>query len=102
MNDERAGLPSASSWSRYERCAGSYQLEIEAKRLGQSVDRPTRWSASGTKIHAWLAGEKTELSESELKTAKFLQERAQEQVERIFQGKSYKVLKEKRLWLNAP
>lgn len=102
MSDERKGLPSASSWRRFELCKGSYQLELEAKRLGQAVDRPTRWSADGSKIHASMVpGSTVELTESQAKTAKFLAERSTDQLERIFQGQAYHVLREKRLWLNG-
>jgi Protein of unknown function (DUF2800) len=99
MIDERKGLPSASSWRRYELCTGSYQLEKEAQRLGQAVERPTRWSADGSLGHAALAGEKVELPESLATTVGFLNERSHEQLERIFQGTEYLTLREKRLWL---
>jgi hypothetical protein len=93
MDDERQGLPSASSWRRYELCHGSYQLGLEAKRLDQEAHKYSQDAESGARIHAHLAGEKVELSESEAKTAGFLAERAQEQVERIFGGKPYKQAK---------
>lgn len=103
--DERKGLPSASHWRRYELCAGSWQLEQEAKRLGQaafSVQNPE--ARRGSRIHAYLAGVPDEdgseikLTESEQETADFLQERAQEQIKRIFGDQPVSVLKEKRLW----
>ena len=102
MDDERKGFPSASSWRRRELCAGSWQLEGEAERIGQSAHLESEDAASGTRIHAALAGEKVELSESEATTARFLEERAQEQVERIFQGQPFKTLRETRLWLTEP
>lgn len=82
--DERAGLPSGSDWHRFELCAGSYQLAQEAKRLGQEAHRTSLEAASGTKIHAWLAGLDVELTESEATSAQFLRERADDQVRRIF------------------
>jgi hypothetical protein len=36
-SDERLSLPHASAWRRYELCGGSWQLEQEAKRLGQAA-----------------------------------------------------------------
>lgn len=100
MTDERKGLPSASSWRRYESCAGSWQLEQEAARIGQSAHVESEDAAKGDRIHAWLAGQKLELVESEATTAAFLKERADWQVERIFEGKEYQQLREKRLWLH--
>ena len=100
MDDERKGFPSASSWRRRELCAGSWQLEGEAERIGQSAHLESEDAASGTRIHAALAGEKVELSESEATTVRFLKERADWQVERIFEGKEYQTLREKRLWLH--
>ena len=103
--DERLGLPSASSWHRYELCAGSWQLEQEAKRLGQVAHETSPQAERGTLIHAYLAGEPDEdgkeiiLTDSEQATADFLQERAQEQALRIFGDEPTQQLNEKRLWL---
>ena len=102
LDSDRRGLPSASSWNRYERCAGSWALEQEAKRLGQEAHKSSAAAARGTQIHAYLAGEKVELSEADQKTADFLKERAEEQVHRIFGDQPVNVLKEKRLWLKLP
>ena len=102
MSDERRGLPSASNWRRYELCHGSWALEQEAKRIGQEAHKSSAAAARGSLIHAWLAGEKVELSEADQKTADFLKERAEEQVRRIFGDQPVNVLKEKRLWLNMP
>ena len=102
MDDERKGLPSASSFRRYELCAGSWQLEQEAKRIGQEAHKSSPAATRGTQIHAYLAGEKVELSLADQKTADFLKERAEEQVKRIFGDSQVNVLKEKRLWLKLP
>lgn len=99
--DERAGLPSGSGWRRYELCPGSYQLGQQAKALGQEAHAlPTSENVRGTRIHAWLAGSKIELSDSEQISADFLAERALEQVNRIF-GPTTTTgqIIEKRLWL---
>jgi RecB family exonuclease len=105
--DERLGLPSASSWRRYELCAGSWQLETEARVLGQSAHETSPQAERGALIHAWLAGAVDEdgneikLDDSEQQTADFLQERAQEQVTRIFGDEPTQELAEKRLWLTV-
>jgi tetratricopeptide (TPR) repeat protein len=105
--DERLGLPSASSWRRYELCAGSWQLESEARRLTQLAHETSPAAERGRLIHGYLAGEIDEngdqikLDESEQQTASFLQERATEQVHRIFGDEPTLELAEKRLWLTV-
>jgi Protein of unknown function (DUF2800) len=101
MTNERRGLPSASSFRRFELCAGSWQLEQEAERLGQSAHVTSPEAESGIRIHAWLAGEKVELSDTEGITAQFLNARGLEQIERIFQGEECNQVREKRLWLKV-
>jgi len=98
-NDERAGLPSASAWPRYEACPGSWQLEQKAHELGQVACPPNQWTQRGERIHAWLADEAVELSEEERATAELLLGRATEQRRRIFGDEEVAELKEKRLWL---
>ena len=100
MDDERRRLPSASPWPSYELCAGKFQLEQEAARIGQSAHVESEDAAKGDRIHAWLAGQKLELVESEATTAANLKERGDWQVERIFEGQEYKQLREKRLWMH--
>jgi PD-(D/E)XK nuclease superfamily len=105
--DERLGRPSASSWRRYELCAGSWQLETEARQLGQAAHETSPAAQRGSLIHAYLAGVVDEdgteikLDESERQTADFLQERATEQVKRIFGDEPTLELAEKRLWLTV-
>lgn len=102
MNDERLGLPSASSWRRFELCQGSYQLGLKAQELDQVAHKEGAAAAEGTRIHAWLAGEPgIKLSASEAETAEFLLERATEQRVRIFGETEVSELKEKRLWLEV-
>jgi hypothetical protein len=98
-DDERGGLPSASAWRRFELCAGSYQLGLEAERLGQEAHKSSPDAVSGTRIHAKLAGQEVELSESEAQSAGFLRERADDQVQRIFGDITPERITEKRLWL---
>jgi Protein of unknown function (DUF2800) len=105
--DERLGLPSASAWHRYELCAGSWQLEAEARQLGQAAHETSPAAERGALIHAYLAGVVDEdgteikLDESEQQTADFLQKRATEQVHRIFGDEPTLELAEKRLWLTV-
>jgi hypothetical protein len=102
--DERLGLPSASNWRRYELCAGAFQLECEARRLGQLAHETSPQAQRGTRIHAYLGGtvdedgKPIELSEEEQRTADFLQERSQDQVARLFGDAPWQQLDEKRLW----
>jgi hypothetical protein len=103
--EERKGLPHAADWRRYELCAGSRALEIEARRLGQVAHTDSPSARQGTRIHAYLAGQTDEdgkeiaLSAEEQTTADFLQDRATEQARRIFGEEPYRQLDEKRLWL---
>src|SRR5260370_39220990 len=105
MNNDRENLPSASAFRRYELCAGSFQLEQEAKRLNQEAHVGSPAAKRGTLIHAYLAGEVDEdgtdikLDDSEQQTADFLQELATDQVHRIFGDEPTLELAEKRLWL---
>jgi len=104
MNDDRQNLPSASAWRRYELCPGSFQLQLEAEKLGQAAHEDSPAAQRGTRIHAYLAGElwdgePVELDEDEQRTADFLQERSQDQVKRIFGEDPTQQLNEKRLWL---
>jgi Protein of unknown function (DUF2800) len=106
--DERLGLPSASAWHRYELCAGSWQLEAEARQLGQAAHETSPAAQRGSLIHAYLAGVPDEdgneikLNEDEERTADFLRERAVEQVARIFgDNHDWLQLNETRLWLEV-
>lgn len=63
--DERNGLPSASGLERIALCPGSWRLESLCPRDEGGED-----AASGTRIHAFLAGEDIELSDDELNLAK--------------------------------
>jgi Protein of unknown function (DUF2800) len=97
--DEREGLPTASPWRRYELCSGSYQLTQQAIALGQEACKKSEAADSGDRIHAWLEAKKVELSQSEMQTAQFLKERADDQVVRIFGDAKTMVLYEQRYWL---
>ena len=107
MNDDRQNLPSASAFRRYELCHGSFQLEQEAWRLGQAAHEASVAAERGTRIHAYLAGQPDEdgkeivLTDTEETTADFLQERATDQINRIFGDQAVQQLNEKRLWLTV-
>jgi hypothetical protein len=103
--DERQGLPSASSWRRYELCAGSWQLENEARQLKQAAHERSPDAQRGELIHAWLAGIPDEdgkeivLSDAERQTAESLLERGSGERIRIFGDEPVQQLNEHRLWL---
>lgn len=98
--DERMGLPSASNFHRYEKCPGSFQLEREARRIGQAAHQGGEAASRGTRIHRWLEDpESITLPAEELELANSLKERGDEQVRRIFGDEPYTELREKRLWL---
>lgn len=111
--DERRGQPSASAFPRYDICKGSYQMECEARRLGQVAHIGGKDAERGTRIHAWLAengpgaiavpeDKRTILEGQDLDDAMFLDARALEQSQRIFgDGTPVRTLKEKRLWLKT-
>ena len=71
--NERLGRPSASAWRRYELCSGSYQLEQQAKELGQEAHTKSPEADSGDRIHARLAGQEITLTDAETETARFLE-----------------------------
>jgi CRISPR/Cas system-associated exonuclease Cas4 (RecB family) len=104
-SDERLSLPHASAWRRYELCGGSWQLEQEAKRLGQAAHGASPVAKRGVLKHAFLAGQPDEdgkeivLTDTEEATVNFLQERAQGEVQRIFGEEPTQELNEQRLWL---
>ncbi len=100
--DERRGMPSASSFYRYRQCAGSWTLEQEAKKLGQSWNPHNKDTDKGTRIHSYLSNpDSIKLEGEEINDALFLKSRAEEQVTRIFgQSKGdLHELREKRLFL---
>lgn len=65
-SDERAGLPSASNFERLAACPGSWWWAKQAPEAEETED-----AATGTRIHAYLAGEITadKLTEEEIHTA---------------------------------
>jgi Protein of unknown function (DUF2800) len=97
--DEREGLPTASPWRRYELCAGSYQLTQQAIALGQEACKKSEAADSGDRIHTWLEAKQVELGPSEMQTAQFLKERADDQVVRIFGDAKTMIKYEQRYWL---
>lgn len=93
----RKNLPSASSMERHDLCSGSFLLE-------QSVaEKTTNDSDSGTKVHAWLAGQPgIVLTDEELKTAERCTQLADEVSLKVLGVKvndSHTLIREQRLWI---
>ena len=99
MNNDSQVLPTASPFGRYERCPASWQLEQEAKRIGQEAYKKSAAADSGDRKHGWLAGQPVELLPLELEDAQFLKERGDDQVTRIFGDAQTETLVEQRLWM---
>jgi hypothetical protein len=97
--DERNGLPSASSFYRYQLCPGSWQMELKARELGVVAHSESAAAMRGTLIHSYLAGEAVQLEPKDRELAEFLRDRASAQVLRLFGSEKLSFLTEKRLWL---
>ena len=96
MSDERLGLPSASSASRYAACLGSWQLE---KQIAEGV--ATNDANIGNRIHAALALEPVDnLTSDETWTIDRCREQELELVKATFPEATEEpnVWREKRLW----
>ena len=95
MNDERRGLPSASSAQRYAFCPGSFLLE-------QSVQEPDAAGADaqiGNRIHGFLAGEKINLDDDEAKLAAICFSQEVEIAKAVFPFQErLTIIRERRLW----
>ena len=93
MSDEREGLPSASAFSRYALCPGSWALE-------QSVpeERTSEDAAIGNRIHAALAGEQIELSDDENRIAELCNEHEARLIIETFGPVVMSPVREERLW----
>jgi hypothetical protein len=96
MSDERLGLPSASSASRYAACLGSWQLE---KQIAEGA--ATHDATIGNRIHSALALEPVEnLTSDETWTIDRCREQELELVKATFPEATEEpnVWREKRLW----
>ena len=96
MSDERLGLPSASSASRYAACLGSWQLE---KQIAEGP--ATKDATIGNRVHAALAMEPVEnLTSDETWTIDRCREQEHELVKATFGNSTEEpnVFREKRLW----
>jgi len=99
-NDERKGLPSGSAWRRFELCSGSYQLGLEAERLGQVAHKSSAEAQSGERRHAAMVpGANVVLEGVEETDVAFMRERSNDQIARIFGEEPIRELWEKRFWL---
>jgi hypothetical protein len=94
MSDERGGLPSASSASRYAACLGSYDLERQVAEVESTTD-----AAIGNRIHAALALELVnDLTTDETWIIDRCREQEAELVANTFGGYETNCFREKRLW----
>jgi hypothetical protein len=96
MNDERLGLPSASSASRYAACLGSWQLE---KQIAEGP--ATNDATIGNRIHAALAKDHVkDLTEDEMEIVLRCSAQEEDLVKVTFAGSEEEpnVFREKRLW----
>ncbi len=97
LKAERQNMPSASGYSRLLNCPGSWALEQKCEK-----DEGSPEATSGTRIHAWLAGEtvEPELTMQEMDTAlmcRSLEESAIGEWSR--RSPMYSILREERLYL---
>lgn len=98
-DQEALGLPSASGYTRLRMCPGSRALEAQCP-----PEPDTEESTSGTKIHAWLAGElkDEDLTMDELDTAQMCRQLEDEAIAHWERGGSdvgHTEMREVRLWL---
>jgi len=93
LKDERQGLPSASSATRYALCPGSFLLERDIPEPPASSD-----ANSGNKVHAFLACQITRdaLTADEQQTADMCAEQEAGLVEPY--GRVFNVIREERYW----
>lgn len=97
---ERKYLPSASGMERLALCAGSWQAEQSIPY----IDTASEEAASGTRIHAVMAGESPDkpLTEDEEKMVSQLQRLEAELTESTYGSldNAHTVIREKRLWFH--
>lgn len=95
MNDERKGLPSASSAQRYALCPGSFLLE----QFVQEPDTAGADAQIGNRIHGFLAGEKINLDDDEVKLAAICFSQEVEIAKAVFPFQDrLSITRERRLW----
>lgn len=94
MSDERRNRPSASGMERLALCPGSWNLESTLPPEPESED-----AASGTRIHAALAGENVTLSHEERDTLEIIKRLEEEAIQIAFEGQAPRSLfREERMW----
>ena len=93
MNDERNGLPSASSMERYQLCPGSYMAE---RGLPEATSEDAE---TGNRIHAVLAGDAvtTPLTDDEERTMEACRRQAEDLITETVPGNDA-IHEERRLW----
>jgi Protein of unknown function (DUF2800) len=98
MQDNRAGLGSGSGFARDKHCPANRKMANKARELGQ-VPPTSPEAESGTRIHAFLAGQAVQLTDEETETARYLAEKGSEIVAEFAAGREYKEVIERRLWI---
>lgn len=98
MSDERQRLPSASAAERYYHCRASFLME---QMIGEQ-EKESEAAATGTRIHAAIAGEleaETDTEQSIADKAKWLEGKA---VADYLNRLPEREFREKRLWYQSP
>jgi hypothetical protein len=104
--DERKGLPSASSVSRYIACPGSFKLERGCGEF--RTDAEVAMAQSGDRIHAYIASDEEgceDISEEEISLGNLCIEQEYDLIERIKASHDHfdvsLIEREKRRWLKS-
>lgn len=97
MSDPRRSKPSASASLRYSLCEGSW---IAEQAFGIRMP-DTDAANTGTRIHAWLANQPVELTESELDTATKCRKIEQRLIADVFGSTIPTIVREQRMWIEG-
>jgi hypothetical protein len=102
VNDERLGVPSASSAYLRYRCAGAWNLITSLKEQGTITEQESFPAKAGTEIHAAIAGREIDLSSSQQEMVERLKAMEQEVVNHWAIGEAFvAVSREKRVYLRT-
>jgi hypothetical protein len=97
--DERAGLPSASEYSRLLACRASYLLSRKARELGQVAHEYSPAADLGTRKHLASTEGPEMLSPAEREDWETVQVKREEFIKAWAGEQPFSSVKEKRLWL---
>jgi hypothetical protein len=98
-DDERAGLPSASEWTRLLACRASYLLSRRAHALGQVAHERSPAADIGTRKHLASVEGPAILSDREREDWEKSQAKREEFIQAWTNGQPFASVKEQRLWL---